>query len=65
MTFTWRFLDADGVEQGRSQAFADREAAEDWMGRSWESLLAEGHEEVALHDEERDRRVYRMGLRAE
>lgn len=63
--FTWRYLDASGEERGRSEPFADREEAEAWMGREWESLLAAGHEEVALQDEETGARIYRMGLREE
>jgi hypothetical protein len=63
--FTWRYLDASGEETGRSESFPDRDAAEAWMGGAWEELLEVGYEEVALHDEERDRRVYRMGLRGE
>ena len=61
--FTWRYLDASGEERGRSEGFPDRGAAEAWMGEAWADLLAAGHEEVALHDEDRDARVYRMGLR--
>ncbi|HYU59060.1 MAG TPA: hypothetical protein VEO00_13575 [Actinomycetota bacterium] len=61
--FSWRYLDAGGRETGRSDPFTDREAAEAWMGESWQTLLAAGNEEVALHDDERDRTVYRMGLR--
>ncbi len=63
MAFTWRYLDADGNERGRSQEFAHRDEAESWLGQSWQDLLAQDHEEVALHDEELDDRVYRMGLR--
>ena len=61
--FTWRYLDASGSERGRSDAFATRDEAEAWMGSEWRDLLDAGHEEVALHDEDRDMRVYRMGLR--
>ena len=63
--FTWRYLDAAGEERARSEPFDDRTAAEAWMGREWESLLAAGHEEVALHDETTGARIYRMGLREE
>jgi hypothetical protein len=61
--FTWTYLDDGGQEVGRSAAFADRQAAEDWMGQSWQDLLERGIEEVALEDEGRGTRVYRMGLR--
>ena len=60
---TWRYLDADGEETGRSAEFADRDEAESWMGQAWSDLLDQGVEEVALHDEERGRRLYRMSLR--
>ena len=63
VSFAWAFLDEDGEEVGRSESFRDREAAEDWMGQSWQDLLERGIEEVALQDEDRGVRVYRMGLR--
>ena len=61
--FTWTYLDEAGEEVGRSEGFADREAAEDWMGQAWQDLLERGVEQVALEDGERGSRVYRMGLR--
>lgn len=61
--FAWRYLDAEGEETGRSEPFDDREAAEAWMGEAWADLLARGVEEVALVDLDRDRTLYRMGLR--
>lgn len=61
--FQWRYLDAAGAETGSSEPFEDREAAEAWMGDVWSELLANGIEEVALIDRERERMVYRMGLR--
>lgn len=57
----WRYLREDGTETGTSEPFADREAAEAWMGEAWQDLLAGGVEQVVLMDG--DRRVYRMGLR--
>ncbi|MEX2459595.1 MAG: hypothetical protein WD770_11510 [Actinomycetota bacterium] len=62
--FIWRYLDDAGEERGRSEPFPDREAAEAWMGEAWEDLLAAGHAEVALHDDDRGTRIYRMGLGA-
>lgn len=59
----WRYLDAAGAETGTSQPFEDRERAEAWMGEAWSDLLARGVEEVALIDRERERTLYRMGLR--
>jgi hypothetical protein len=61
--FSWRYLDEAGEERGRSDPFPDRDAAEAWMGATWQELLEAGHEEVVLRDDERDATVYRMGLR--
>jgi hypothetical protein len=60
----WRYLDADGREVGRSEPFEARGHAEAWMGEAWSDLLGRGVEEVALVDRDRDRTLYRMGLRA-
>jgi hypothetical protein len=65
MSFAWAYLDEAGQDLGSSAQFADREAAESWMGERWQDLLERGVEEVELIDRDRDRRVYRMGLRAE
>ena len=61
--FTWRYLGPDGDERGRSTEFPDRQSAEAWMGEAWSGLLSEGVEEVVLLDLERERTIYRMGLR--
>jgi hypothetical protein len=63
--FGWTYLDDSGEELGTSQRFPDAESAEEWMGASWRDLLANGVEEVALHDHERGLRLYRMGLGTE
>ena len=60
--FSWRYLDS-GRGARPSEPFPDRDAAEAWMGAAWQDLLAAGHEEVALRDDERETTVYRMGLR--
>lgn len=60
--FGWTYIDGTGEEIGRSQRFPDAQAAEDWMGNCWQDLLENGIEEVILHDHERGRRIYRMGL---
>jgi hypothetical protein len=60
--FVWHYLDDSGDELGRSGSFPDREAAEAWIGECWADLLESGIDEVALIDEERSERVYRMGL---
>ena len=63
--FAWTYLDQSGQEVGRSAHFPDPEAAEDWIGTSWQDLFESGVEEVVLYDHTRGRRVYRMGLGAE
>jgi hypothetical protein len=63
--FVWRYFNAQGGDAGGSAPFTERQAAEDWMGVAWSDLLSLGVEEAALVDEERDRTLYRMGLRAE
>ena len=62
VTYTWTYLDDGGADVGRSEAFPTREAAEAWMGQAWEELLERGVQEVALQDDERGTRIYRMGL---
>lgn len=62
--FDWAYLDGAGAELGRSPGFDDPEAAEEWIGGSWQDLADMGVEEVVLYDRSRDRRVYRMGLSA-
>jgi hypothetical protein len=65
VTFAWAYLDEAGEDLGSSDEFADREAAENWMGECWQDLLERGVDQVALVDRERHRRVYRMGLRSD
>ncbi|TML01186.1 MAG: hypothetical protein E6G40_03835 [Actinobacteria bacterium] len=60
--FTWHYLDESGAELGTSHAFPDQASAEAWMGDAWSGLRERGVEDVALIDEERGRRIYRMGL---
>lgn len=62
--FAWTYVDDNGEELGNSRGFADAETAEDWIGGSWQDLLACGVEEVVLFDLARGRRLYRMGLEA-
>ena len=62
--FEWTYVDGTGEEVGRSERFADAEAAEDWIGRCWQDLLENGVEEVVLFDHARSKRLYRMGLSA-
>ena len=63
--YDWTYLDDVGNEVGRSEPFADAEAAESWMGVAWPDLAERGVDQVELMDRIRDRRVYRMGLDAE
>lgn len=63
--FGWAYLDDRGEEIGSSERFPERQQAEDWMGRAWQDLAERGVEEVVLIDHERDRPIYRMGLREE
>lgn len=60
--FEWTYVDGTGEEVGRSERFADAEAAEAWIGSCWQDLLENGVEEVVLFDHARARRMYRMGL---
>jgi hypothetical protein len=62
-TFRWRFLNLEGNELGRSDAFDERSEAEEWMGGAWSGLLSDRVEQVELVDEEEGRTLYRMGLR--
>jgi hypothetical protein len=63
--YGWSYLDGSGEELGSSQRFPDPEAAEAWIGTSWQDLLENGIEEVVLIDHARERRLYRMGLGSE
>jgi hypothetical protein len=63
--YDWTYLDGTGSELGRSTGFDEEADAEDWMGRSWQDLVANGVEEVELIDRTRERRLYRMGLATE
>ncbi len=63
--YAWMYLDASGQELGRSHHFPDEESAEEWMSSAWRDLYENGVEEVALHDQLRGRRMYRMGLGSE
>jgi hypothetical protein len=60
--FAWRYLDDAGSEVGMSHGFADREDAEGWIGETWADLHERGVEDVELIDQDRGRRLYRMGL---
>ncbi len=61
MAFTWRLVDASGSVLRATEPFATRAEAEAWVGGTWQELLAEGAESVALVED--DDVVYEMGLR--
>jgi hypothetical protein len=61
--FRWSYLDVEGRDIGRSEPFAERAGAEEWLGEAWPELVERGVEEVALLDEDAGRTLYRMGLR--
>jgi hypothetical protein len=63
--FGWSYLDDAGEELGASQRFPDADSAEEWMSAAWKDLLDNGVASVALHDHERGRQLYRMGLGSE
>lgn len=63
--FRWTFIDGVGNEVGNSDSFPDSVEAEGWIGTAWQDLLDQGVEEVVLFDNERGRRLYRMGLEAQ
>ncbi|CAN5653970.1 hypothetical protein BH18ACT15_BH18ACT15_05160 [soil metagenome] len=60
--FRWTLYDRAGRELRSSQAFPSQQAAEDWMGAEWSSLLDEGGESVSLASEDGEV-LYHMGLR--
>lgn len=55
-------LDENDAVLSTTDAFAERAAAEEWLGDTWADLLAQGGEQVVLI--QGDREIYRMGLRA-
>jgi hypothetical protein len=61
MTARWRYLDAAGMEAGRSDEFTDREAAEAWLTERWAELVEAGVDAVELVDG--DNAAFRMSLR--
>lgn len=61
MTHRWRYEDEAGAPvAGPDAVFADRAAAEDWLGREFEALLDDGVHQVTLLDG--DAELYTMGL---
>ena len=62
--FRWMLHDQDGRDLRATENFASQQAAEEWMGSEWASLLEQGAESVSLVSEDGEV-VYRMGLREE
>jgi hypothetical protein len=53
MAMRWRYQGLDGREApGPDIAFDDQNDAEEWLGREWPGLLADGVEAVTLLDGE-------------
>ncbi len=63
MSFKWIFRDSPKSVSGSSGAFDSQQAAEDWMGAEWSSLLDQGHLAATLMDG--DNEVYTMKLTAD
>jgi hypothetical protein len=61
MTARWRYLDAAGLEAGRSDEFTDREAADAWLTERWAELAEAGVDAVELVEE--GNATFRMSLR--
>ena len=61
--FRWVLHDGNGSEMRSTETWSTKEEAEGWMGEHWASLLDEVAETVSLMSD--DKRVYKMGLRAE
>lgn len=57
MSFRWTW------EDGASDAFETKEAAEEWMGAEWKRLLDSGVLDATLRDD--DEPLYRMRLTAD
>ncbi|MGH2819215.1 MAG: hypothetical protein ACRDJ5_01035 [Actinomycetota bacterium] len=61
--YRWTLHDAGGNELRATDDFASREAAEEWLGREWGSLVDEGAEAVSLRSNGEE--LYRMSLAPE
>ena len=59
---SWRYFSGRGDPLGESERFADRAAAEAWIGGSWLELRDRGIAEVELFDPDVDVAIYRMAL---
>jgi hypothetical protein len=62
-TYVWIVHDAQGRDLRTTDLFPTREAAEEWLGREWQSLADESGDSVSLV--ENGEVVYQMSLRSE
>lgn len=62
--FDWSYIDADGETTGASEKFDTQEAAEAWVGETYEQLAKDGIAEMILRDLDGDKEIYRMGMGA-
>lgn len=53
MSFTWRPGPPEAPGPGVGPEFEDQATAEQWLGESWQQLLDDGTEEVALYEGDR------------
>jgi hypothetical protein len=67
--FVWRLIDDGGRRVESSEPFAERDAAESWLGSGWQDLAERGIAEVELVEMaagddagDEDRVIYRMRL---
>jgi hypothetical protein len=60
MSFRWIYFSGPKTESGSSAEFASQEAAEDFMGAEYQSLLDAGHLAARLMDGEKA--LYTMKL---
>jgi hypothetical protein len=63
MAFRWLLLDGPRDIRGSSDDFDSQDAAEDWMGAEYKTLLADGHLAARLMDG--DDELYTMKLTPE
>ena len=60
MSWRWIYRDTPKTVSGESSGFDSQQAAEDWMGAQWQSLLDQGHLAATLFNGEEE--LYTMKL---
>jgi hypothetical protein len=63
VSFRWIYRDTPKTMSGESEEFASQEAAEDFMGEAWRTLLDAGHLAATLMNG--DEELYTMKLTPE